>query len=237
MILALRAVGSAIAQIYSHVTVFLVGNVIAIILSIPLLLLLGVLGWVTRSFSIIPLGIAFLIGVLPNPCTGGMQFVAHELAGRQYITWRDYLEGLQRYFQAALMLWLVSLGVSVVIIGNVVFCLSALGNGVSLPHPIALPLLTVWLMIFAVWVSAHLYVFPLLLEQEIKKTMLVYRNALLMVLARPRATIVIVPIWLALLLLTSATGLATIIGLGLSAAIQQNATAKLLPTFQMSPAP
>lgn len=234
MILALRAIGSAIAQVYSHVTAFLVGNVIAIVLSLPLLLLLGLLAWATRSISIIPLGVAFLVGVLPNPCTGGVQFVAHELAGNQYVTWRDYVQGFRRYGRAALTMWLASVVVSVVIVGNIVFYLRALNVGTPVPYPIAFPLLMVWLVTFVLWVSAHLYVFPLLFEQETEKMALVYRNAFLMVLARPRVTIVVVPIWLALLLVMSSTGVATFIGLGLAAAIQHNAAAKVIPTFRPS---
>jgi hypothetical protein len=232
--LALRALGSAIAQVYSHVTAFLVGNVIAVVLSLPLVLLIGLLAWAARSFSIIPIGVAFLVGVMPNPCTGGIQLVAHELADRGPVTWSDYLAGLRRYGRPALALWLVSVGISAVILGNAGFYAIALGSSHLVPHPIALPLLMVWLLLFAVWVSAHLYVFPLLLTQEVGKITLVYRNALLMVLARPSVTVIVVPVWLALLLLSSATGLATIIGLGLGAAIQHNAAARLLPTFRLS---
>ncbi len=234
--LALRALGSATAQVYSHVTAFLVGNLIAVILSLPLVLLIGLLAWTVRSFSIIPIGVAFLVGVMPNPCTGGVQCVAHELADKGPVTWHDYLGGLRRTIRPALVLWLVSVGISAVILGNAAFYAVALGSDGPVPHPIAFPLLAIWLVIFAVWVSAHLYVFPLLLTQEVRKITLVYRNALLMVMARPSVTLIVVPVWLALLLLSSATGLATIIGLGLGAAIQHNATARLLPTFRLSPA-
>jgi hypothetical protein len=232
VLLAFGALGSAIAQVYSHVTAFLVGNLIAAVLSIPLVVVIGVLALAARSFSIIPLGIAFLIGVLPNPCTGGIHFIAHELAGRQFVTWQDYLEGLRRYGRPALVLWLVSVGVSVIMLANIVFYVFALGPASQFPRPLALSLLLLWLLAFAVWVSAHLYVFPLLLSQEVKKLTLVYRNALLMVVARPVVAIVLVPIWLALLILSSATGLATFIGLGLGAAIQHNAAERLLPTFR-----
>lgn len=234
MALALRALGSAVAQVYSHVTAFLVGNIVAVVLSLPLVLLIGLVAWAARSFSIIPIGVAFLLGVMPNPCTGGVQFVAHELAGREPVTWHDYLRGLHQYLRPALALWLVSVSISAVILVNAAFYAIALGSSHLVPHPIAAPLLGIWLMIFAVWVSAHLYVFPLLLTQEVTKTTLVYRNALLMVLARPSVTVIVVPIWLALLLLSSATGLATVIGLGFGAAIQHNATARLLPTFRLS---
>jgi hypothetical protein len=234
--LALQALGSAVAQVYSHVTAFLLGNLVAVVLSLPLVLLIGLLAWAARSFSIIPLGVAFLLGVMPNPCAGGIQFVAHELADKGPITWRDYLHGLRRTARPAFTLWLVSVAISATILGNAAFYAVALGSDGLVPHSIALPILVIWLAIFAVWVSAHLYVFPLLLTQEVAKLTLIYRNALLMVLARPLVTVIVVPVWLGLLLLSSATGLATIIGLGLGAAIQHNVAARLLPTFRLSPA-
>jgi uncharacterized membrane protein YesL len=195
-----------------------------------------VLAWTTQSFSIIPIGVAFLVGVMPNPCTGGIQFVAHELADRGPITWDDYLRGLRAYVRPALALWLVSVGVSTVILGNAAFYAVALGTSDLVPHVIAAPLLATWLLIFAIWVAAHLYVFPLLLTQEVRTIPLVYRNALLMAVARPSVTLIVVPVWVGLLLLSSATGLATFIGLGLGAAIQHNTTARLLPTFRLSQA-
>jgi hypothetical protein len=41
-----------------------------------------------------------------------------------------------------------------------------------------------------------------------------------------------IPVWLAVLVFASATGLVVIIGLAISAAIQENALRVLLPTFQ-----
>jgi hypothetical protein len=50
--------------------------------------------------------------------------------------------------------------------------------------------------------------------------------------ARPLFTLVAGSVWLAELVVTSSTGLTTVIGLALGAAIQQNAFARLVPTFE-----
>jgi hypothetical protein len=233
VVLGLRAIGSALAQVFTHFTASLLGNLTAALLSVPLVLAIGAASFEARSFSLIPLGVAFLIGVLPNPCNGGVQVIARELAAGHFVSFQDYSVGLRRYARLAAMTWLVSLVVSAVLLANIAFYARAIGSSTAALRAIAPPLLFLWLLLFALWICIHLYVFPLLIEQEDKRIRLVYRNALLMVLARPSTTLVLVPVWLAILLLASATGLVTIIGLAVGAGIQQNATARLLPTFPM----
>lgn len=234
--LGLRAIGSALAQVLTHVTASLLGNLVAILLSVPLIVAIGALAVGVKSFSLVPLGVAFLIGVLPNPCTAGVQVVAHELATGEVVTFGDYWKGLRRYARLATLVWLLSLIASAVMLGNIIFYVRQVGSGASHFHTIAGPLLVLWVLVFVIWISIHLYVFPLLVEQEIKNIWLIYRNAALMVLSRPGATLVVVPVWLAILIVSSATGLATLLGLALGASIQHNATAKLLPTFRMKEA-
>jgi uncharacterized membrane protein YesL len=111
-----------------------------------------------------------------------------------------------------------------------------MGTASSIPHAVSLPLLLLWVLLFAFWISIQLYIFPLLITQEVKSMRLIYKNATLMVIARPSVNAVVIPVWLAVLLFSSATGLATFIGLALGATIQHNAAAKLLPTFRMGSA-
>ena len=236
MLLGLRVVGSALAQVLTHVTASLLGNLVAFLLSIPLLVLVGIVAFGTRSFSLIPLGVAFLVGVLPNPCIAGVQLVAHKLATADYVNAGDQWAGLRSYALPAAGFWLLSLAVSVLMLANIAFYARSMGTSSSIPHAVSLPLLLLWVLLFAFWISIQLYIFPLLIAQEVKSMRLIYKNATLMVIARPSVNAVVIPVWLAVLLFSSATGLATFIGLALGAAIQQNAAAKLLPTFRMGPA-
>ena len=59
--------------------------------------------------------------------------------------------------------------------------------------------------------------------------LLAYRNAAVIMLSRPVASLTVSLIWLGVLVFTSATALATIIGLALAASIQQNTFRVLLP--------
>jgi hypothetical protein len=229
----LRAVGSALAQTFTHFSALLLANVLAMALSIPLVVLIGVAAFGTHSLSLIPLGVTLLLGVLPNPCSAGVQVIAHQLANDDLVTFNDHWAGLRRYARLACIVWAVSLSISAVILANVVFYIYSIGHSSGLLHTLSTPLFFIWSFLFIAWVSVHLFVYPLLIEQEVKKIWLIYRNAVLITVARPSVMVLVIPMWILILLISSATGLATFIGLAIGAAIQQNATATLLPTFRM----
>lgn len=231
MVLGLRTIGAAFGQVLTHVSASLLSNLVAVALAVPLVFGIGAVAFGTRSFSLVPLGVALLVGILPNPCTAGVQAVAHELAAGGDVSFRDHWRGFKRYGRPAALAWLASLLVTAVILGNLAFYARAVGSGTGALHAIAPVLFLVWLIPCTLWVAMHLYVFPLLIEQDVKSIRLVYRNAALMALARPLTLLAVLPIWLFLLLVSSTTGLVTFIGLALSAAIQHNVTARLLPTF------
>ena len=209
----------------------MVANVVAVVLALPLLIVLGLVSYGAGSFAGLSLGIALLVGVLPNPVMSGLQFVARELANGDIVMLSDQWDGFRRYWAITLRAWLLSVAVTIVIVANITFYASA-----GLPPLLSVPLRLAWLYVLLLWLAIHLYVFPLLLEQEVKRIVLAYRNALVMTVSRPGFAVVVAPLWLLLLSLASATGLVTIIGLALGAAIQQTAAARLLPTFPTSSA-
>ena len=159
--------------------------------------------------------------------------IAHELASGEDVTFRDHWQGFRRYARPAAFAWIGSLAVTAVVLGNMAFYAHAVGASTGILRTIAPPLFLFWLLLCILWISMHLFVFPLLIEQEVRSVWLVYKNAFLIAVARPSVLVVVVPVWLLLLLVSSTTGLATFIGLAISASIQQNATAKLLPTFRV----
>jgi hypothetical protein len=91
---------------------------------------------------------------------------------------------------------------------------------------------TFWSLLLAVWLAMHLYIYPLLFVQENRKIFLTYRNALVLVASRPAVTLAVGPIWIVVLLVGAASGLATIIALTLAAAIQHNVFKGLLPALE-----
>jgi uncharacterized membrane protein YesL len=233
VLFGLRAIGSAFRQVLTHVTASLLANVMAAVLSAPIILIAGAAAYGARSLSLIPIGVALLAGVLPNPCAAGLHAVAREFATSGYATFSEHWTGLREYFFPALKAWLLSLVVTVLIVANLVFYVRAIGSASGIVSSVAPGLLFAWVLIFALWIAIHLYIFPLIVAQDVKSLRLVYRNAFMMALARPGVTACVVPIWIVLLLLCSASGLITFIGLTLCATIQHNTAAKLLPTFKL----
>src|SRR5919199_5504330 len=80
MRLGVRAVGSSCYQVFSHLTLSFGGNVLAMLLSLPIVLVPIVVAFFVHSLSVVPLGIALLVGALPNPACMGLQTLARELA-------------------------------------------------------------------------------------------------------------------------------------------------------------
>jgi hypothetical protein len=182
------------------------------------------------SLSIVPLGMVLFLAVLPNPVLAGVQAGTRELLTTGEGSLADCRRGLRAYWKVAAVTWLLAVPITAVILLNVAFYGGLIGGQYHIGTA-AGPLEVIWLVIMLFWLSLHLYVFPLLLAQERPKAFLAYRNAAVLVLARPLFTVTVEVVWLAVLILAAATGLAAVIGLMLGAAIQQSAFLRIFPTF------
>jgi hypothetical protein len=131
----------------------------------------------------------------------------------------------------ALRAWLIAAATAIICALNAAFYATQAANPASGLHAVAAPLFVVWTLILLLWLGVHLYVAPLLLAQVEPRALLAYRNAAVIMLSRPVANLTASLIWLSALLLTSATALASIIGLAVAASIQQNAFRLLLPNL------
>lgn len=229
MKLGLRAVGSACRQVFSHLTVSFGGNVLAMLFSLPIVLALIVAAFFVHSLTVVPLGIAVLVGVLPNPACLGLQTIARELAFGRGAEFGEQREAFRVYWRVGLRAWLIGAAVTAVLAANVVFYAAQVTNPASRLHAVAAPLFLVWALLLLFWLGTHLYVAPLLLAQEEPRALLAYRNAAVLMVSRPVASWTAIVVWLGVLVFTSATALATVIGLALAASIQQNAFRRLLP--------
>ncbi len=221
---ARAALGLAFAQVWRYLGTMVLANVTAIVLMLPILVVLVFVAALLRTYSVVAPALIIAIGVLPSPSNAGVQYIAHETANRNPLLWRDQVDGFRRYGLLALRTWLLSVAVTILLLGNAIFYsrLSFIGARV-------IEIGCVLGLIF--WLALHLYVYPLLLEQEVKRVLLVYRNAALITVAQPLATVVVVLVWLVVLVAASFTGVIGVVGLALCAAIQQNAAAVLLPAF------
>ena len=229
MRLAFRALGSACSQVFRHLAVSFGGNVVAMLLSLPIVLVLIVVAYFVHSLSVVPLGIAVLVGALPNPACMGLQTLARELAHGHAPDFGEQLQALRTYWRVGLRTWLIAAATTVVLVMNVVFYAAQAANPASGLHAVAMPLFLVWTLFLLFWLGLHLYVAPLLLAQAEPRALLAYRNAAVMMLSRPVASWTVIVIWLGALVITSTTALATIIGLAVAASIQQNTFRLSLP--------
>ena len=231
MRLGLRAVGSACYQVFTHFAVSFGGNLLAMLLSLPIVVVVIVVAFFVHSLSVVPLGIAILVGALPNPACMGLQKLGRELAHGEPAEFREQWQAVRTYWRVALRAWLIAAATAIICALNAAFYATQAAHPASGLHAVAAPLFVVWTLILLLWLGVHLYVAPLLLAQVEPRALLAYRNAAVIMLSRPVASLNASLIWLGALLLTSATALATIIGLALAASIQQNALRRLLPSL------
>jgi hypothetical protein len=229
MRLGFRAVGSAGSQVFSHLAVLFGGNVVAMLLSLPIVLVVIVVAFLVHSLSVVPLGVAVLIGALPNPACMGLQTLARELAHGHAVDFGEQRQALRAYWRVGLRAWLIAAAVTVVLALNAAFYARQAANPSSGLHAVAVPLFLVWMLFLVFWLGIHLYVAPLLLAQVEPRALLAYRNAAVIMLSRPIASWIAIVVWLGVLVFTSVTALATVIGLALAASIQQNALRLSLP--------
>jgi hypothetical protein len=229
MRLGLRAVGSACRQVFSHLAVSFGGNLLAMLFSLPIILAVIVVAFFVHSLSVVPLGIAVLVGALPNPACMGLQTLARELAHGHAPEFGEQWQALRTYWRVALRAWLIAAATTIILALNVAFYATQAANPASRLHAVAMPLFLVWTLFLLFWLGIHLYVAPLLLAQVEPRALLAYRNAAVIMLARPVASWIVVLIWLGALVVSSATALATVIGLALAASIQQNSLRLSLP--------
>jgi hypothetical protein len=225
----LRAVGSASSQVFSHLTLSFGSNLLAMLFSLPIVLAVVVVAFIAHSLSLVPLGIALLVGALPNPACMGLQTLARGLARGEPTDFGEQWRGLRAYWRVGLRAWLIAATTTVICALNLWFYATQAANPASDLHAVAAPLFVVWTLFLLFWLGINLYVAPLLLAQVEPRALLAYRNAAVILLSRPAASWTVILIWLGALVFTSATALATIIGLALAACIQQNALRLLLP--------
>ena len=231
MRLVFRAVGSSCHQVFSHLALSFGGNLLAMVFSLPIVLVSIVVAFFVHSLSVVPLGIALLVGALPNPACMGLQTLMRELARGHTADFGEQWQGLRMYWRVSLRAWLIAAAIAITCVLNMAFYATQAANPATRLHAVAAPLFVVWTLILFLWLGIHLYVAPLLLAQAEARVLLAYRNAAVIMLSRPVASLTVSIVWLGALVFTSATGLATVIGLALAASIQQNTLRLLLPNL------
>ncbi len=224
--LVLRSLFASVLQVYTHISITLVSSLTALAADLPFLLVLAIVTVDVQSYAVIPACILLFLGILPYPGSAAGQVIARELATADLVVTSDAWRGFDGNWRLALRTWLVGAVVTIVLIANVTFYTHLASGPGSLSVP-GLILSIVAIMALSVWITIHLYVYPLLLVMEPGNLLLVYRNALLLLVMYPVSTVAGAVVWIAWLALCSITGVFFAGGFLVAAAIQQNIFTRL----------
>lgn len=224
--LVLRSLAASLLQVYTHISITLVSSLTTLATFIPFLILLALVTLGVQLYLVIPLCILIFLGILPYPGSAAGQVIAHELATNDLIVTSDAWRGLDGNWQPALRAWLVGVVVTVVLIANVTFYthLATTSGSLSVPGYV---LSMAAIAALSVWVTMHLYVYPLLLAMEKPALLPTYRNALVLLALYPVTSVAGTVIWILWLALCAGTGVFFAGGFLVAATIQHNIFTRL----------
>ncbi len=135
--------------------------------------------------------------VLPFPfATAGLTWVAVQVGEGRAISWRTFFEGGRRYWKPAYLWALINLAAWSVTFFNISFY----GR---LNTTWSLLVRSVVFSMAIIWAVLQLYVFPLLIRQEVPSLRLAYRNGLILMSTWPLLTIIVLVLALILLVISS----------------------------------
>lgn len=221
----------ALYRVGTHVSLAVGTSAAGTVLALPVLIAIILAAQVGGNLSLIPLGILLFVAVLPCPALAGVHVMARALMLGEDRQFRQVWGGVGQFLAPASRLWFVGVVISSILVLNVAFY----GGLLADVRPVGIasgPLELVWSSLLVLWLAMHVYVFPLILTQERPTVWLTYRNALVIVLARPLFTVAAGILWLGVLLLSVTTGLAVILGFLFCAAFQEETLHRIAATFQ-----
>jgi uncharacterized membrane protein YesL len=184
---------------WGEMALFSFTGLVSAVIALPFAVL-AVLAFALVNASPI-LAIVFVMPFMPNPGWLGLSGMAHQLAQNEGANWQVYWDTLRRHWRRSTAMFFISLFGSVIILFGASFYMAS-------DNPIVYGLGILMLYVLATWMMMHLYLLPLLLEQERGSVFRLYRNALLVVGAKPVLSLGMLIICLVVLVL----GWLTLIG-------------------------
>jgi uncharacterized membrane protein YesL len=165
---------------------------------------LAVLDFIEELFLLMVFNLLWVVAaflVLPFPfATAGLAWTAAEIGQGKAIHWRTFFDGGRRYWKPAYLWALINLAVWTLLWVNVSFY-----GGMNSIWSVLLRALMVSMAI--IWGTIQLYVFPLLIRQEVPSLKLALRNGLVLMSLTPVLTIGVIVLAGVLLILSSAIAL------------------------------
>jgi len=204
---------------------------------------LAIVNLVWLFATLIPVSIAYFLAGVPSvlwlspvfllaaialfPMTSaGMYVVTNRVAHGKTFHFSDFVDGVKTYWWRSL-LWFL---------GNIVFALLVYANLVFYPSQFEGTWVVLiggfWLAVFAFWVTMQIYFWPLLIEQEVPRMLLAWRNAAYLVLANPFYAFFMVSFSIVLFAVSAALTLPLVfVGMALMGLLGNNAVLTLLEKF------
>lgn len=201
---AISVYGRAILDLYEEWFSLIGANLVCFACFIPgLMVLLGLFGVVMQRPEAGPLWVLLppltVIAILAGgPALAAVHNLTNPISHEKRIDFAYFWEGFKRYYVKSwgiLALWVV---VAVTLAANVWFYRMWWQRGTQ----IALLPVILFLWIMVLWLGIQPYLFPLLLEQEDKRVLLIFKNAILLALVNPGFTVLVMALLGATILLS-----------------------------------
>lgn len=173
-------------------------------------------------------GLLLVIG--PNPAAAGLHYFTRHIVKEQILHFSFFWEGLMMFWRKATLLFLISLGITGVLLVNMGFYFergqeSVVFTGVAV--------FIGWVTIL--WLMMQPYMLPMMIEQEDKRVLIVLRNSLLLALDNIILSIFALLVFILIALVPMFFGFPLIIaafGGGLVAMMSQRMTLGLIPKYK-----
>jgi len=201
---AIGVYGRAVLDLYEEWFSLIGANLICFVCFIPgLLVLLGLFGMAIQrpeagQFLVLLLPLILIAILAGGPAMAGVHHLTNPIPHEKRIEFSYFWQGFKCYYMKSwqvLALWVVG---TVTLAVNIWFYRMWWQQGTQIA--IVPVILFLWIMVL--WLGIQPYLFPLLLEQEDKGVLLIFKNAILLALVNPGFTVVLMALLGATLLLS-----------------------------------
>lgn len=141
-----------------------------------------------EMFILIVCNLLWTLAVIPvvtlPAATGAIFYLTHRIASGRAVSLADFKHGFRAYFRQSSLLGLLSVLVILILSVNFTFY----GRFSGMPFRL---IQVMFVYLLGIWLLMQLYMFPLLLEQEMPSLRLAGRNALVLVMRHPVFSMII----------------------------------------------
>jgi len=201
---AISVYGRAVLDLYEEWFSLIGANLICFVCFIPgLLVFLGLVGMAVQrpgggQTVVVLLPLVVIAIVTGGPAMAGLHCLTNPIPHEKRIEFSYFWQGFKLYYLRSWQILGLWVGGTVIMAANIWFYRMWWQQGTQ----IAIVPVIVFLWITVLWLGIEPYLFPLFLEQEDKRILLVFKNAVLLALVNPGFTVLLMVLLGATLLLS-----------------------------------